>query len=119
MGGALWLQGIYVLCGFHERLSPGRLYWRLERALSLLDFGSECDEFGVGARPSAAGSSSPASHGAGAGDWRCSDSTSARSWHHFVASAVAHVSPPPPSALLHPALPVAGHHHQQHQKLAE
>jgi len=111
----LVVQGVYVLRGFHERLSPGRLYWRLERALSLLDLGADWDELGVVGRPSAAGSSSAASHG----DWRCSDSTSARSWHHFVASRLS----PPPSAVLHPAVPVTGHHHQQqqhqHQKLSE
>ena len=107
------LQGIFVLRGFQERLSRGRLYWRLERALSLLDFGADVDDFGGGGRPSAAGSSSSASHGGG-GDWRCTDSTSARSWHHFIASAVA----PPPSALPHPVL-VATHHQQQQHKLAD
>lgn len=110
-------QGVHVLRGFHERLSPGRLYWRLERALSLLDFSADCDDLVVGGRPSAAGSSSSHGGGGGAGDWRCTDSTSARSWHHFIASAAAHMSPPS-SAMPHPAL-VAVHHQQQHQKLTD
>jgi len=85
----------------------------LERALSLLDFGADMDDLAGGGRPSAAGSSASASHG----DWRCTDSTSARSWHHFIASAAAHMSPRP-TALPHPVL-VSASHHQQQQKLGD
>jgi len=95
---------VFVLRGFQERLSRGRLYWRLERALSLLEVGEDADDLASG-RPSAAGSSSVA----GGGDWRCTDSTSARSWHHFIAPAAT------TSVLPHPAL-LSAHHQQQQQQ---
>jgi len=100
-------QGIFVLRGFHERLSPGRLYGRLEHALSLLDLTND----DMSGRPSAAGSSSGASHAGVGAEWRCTDSTSARSWHHFIASN--HMSPAA-SALPHPVL-LSAHSHQQHK----
>jgi len=117
-------QGVSVLRGFHERLSPAGLYWRLERALSLLEL--DTDHLGGGVdRPSAGGWSSSSAASQRGGDWRCTDSTSARSWHHFIASAAAaaRVSPNSvPSVLPHPALVTAAthchqhHHHQQQQQ---